>query len=288
MWWDELYLGFRTTSWKKIAQQLLAASFKTWDNKLIATEFTLPAKVLYEKTNHFAEMKILNGVRLYLRSDLKYILNKKGGWLQKLKPFWTIADSIINFVGDIRFRNIPALPNNFQVNIGNEISEEASAFINKQNQYNLFQRNADALQWMLQYPWIIRPHEGDDQTSRYHFTATDKSFDFIPVEVKDIEGNICAFILFAKRSNNLTLPYCFFTCNADIVVSIIQHYMKVLAINTFTVYHASIAEKLKQQPMQVLWKKEVKRSYFISKELFQQLTLKELHLQDGDGDCAFT
>lgn len=292
---NNLHCGWMSCIWvseqhrgKRIAQQLLEASLKAWDNKLIATEFTLPAKALYDKTNHFSDLITLAGIRLYVRSDLKFILIKKSEWLKNFKPIFTIADSIINFFGDIRFKNIPTLPKNFQVNILKEITEEASVFINAQNQNNLFQRNANSLQWIMHFPWVIKEWKGDDETTRYHFSATDKSFDFIPVEVKDSNGFICAFMLFAKRGNNLTLPYCFFTCNADIVIRIIQHYMRILNINTFTVYHTAIVEKLKHQPMKVLWKKDVQRSYLISKELLQQLQAKELLLQDGDGDCAFT
>lgn len=290
-----LHCGWMSCIWvseqhrgKKIAQQLLEASFKAWNNKLIATEFTPHAKALYDKTNHFSDFITLTGVRLYVRSDLEYILSKKSDWLKKFKPIFSIADSAINFFNDIRYKNIPALPKNYQVTFETKITEAAAAFINTQNQRYLFRRNANSLQWILRYPWVIKEWTNDDETSRYYFSTTDKSFDFIPVEVKNSDGDMCAFLLFAKRANNLTLPYCFFTCNADIVVSIIQHYIKISGVNIFTVYHTPIAEKLKQQTMQVLWKKKMQRSYLISKVLLQHLQSKELLLQDGDGDCAFT
>ncbi len=281
IWVSEHYRG------RRIAQQLVEAALEAWDYKLIATEATPVAERLYYKTGYFTGFGTLSGLRLYRRSDLKWIMYKKGR-LQSLQALWGFADAVINCFGDLRIRNTPPLPAQYRVVIAETLPDDLHAFLGEQMRGNFFRRNAESLQWMMRYPWILKTGEAGNQPERYFFTATDAGFDFIPVAVRDGSGALCAFLLFAKRSNRLALPYCYYTVPDAVIASILRHYMHVWKVHIFTTYQHHLAAALRRYPMRVLWKKPVRRKYAIAKALLSKLGNADLHIHDGDGDCAFT
>lgn len=271
-----------------IAQKLLQVCFESWSDKLICTEFTEPAKHLYQRTGKFQHFTTLKGIRLYYRSDLQTILPHKHNFLKKLKPILQLADVGINFLGDIRFNFYRQKEFTYTLQFLAEVDEESAAFIAEHNVEENFKRDKTALNWMLQYPWVIPHYPKDKDSLRYHFSATDKWFDFTVVKVVDRNNRMVAFLLFAQRNKSLKIPYCYFRCSVQQIADIIQTYVIRNKICTMTVYNASVSNYMRANNMHALYKRNNTREYLISKYLANSVSLSVVHLQDGDGDCAFT
>ena len=82
---------------KGIAKRLLGAAYEAWDGRLLATEFTGPAKQLYDKTGYFNALTSLHGQRFYLRSNLAFLLPPKHAIFQKGRFLLKALDAFINF-----------------------------------------------------------------------------------------------------------------------------------------------------------------------------------------------
>lgn len=282
LWVSENHRG------KGIAHHLLNACFAAWNNKLIATEFTQPAKALYDKTNHFITLTTLHGRRFYLRSDLQYILPQKKKVLSKIKPVLRVFDAVINVIADFRFAADSVLSDGVTVEQIQTWDNTIADFIQRTNADGLFKRDAQSLRWITQYPWVIPAFENDTESKRYHFTATDVSFQNIPLLVRQADGSIIACLLLTNRNGRVKVPYCLYTCSAQLIAEIIIGQVIKLGAKSLLVFNPQIAEALIHVKTYALWNKHAEREYIISRDLYTHIDPASVNLQDGDGDCTFT
>ncbi len=273
---------------KQIAQLLLKHCFDAWGQKLLATEFTVPAKKLYDKTGLFRDFQIKKGVRLYLRSDLYNLLAHRSPGLKKVAFLFKAFDTFANWVLDVRFLLKKPGIGDLKLEYVTEVDEETAHFIERTRHKQGFRKGAAELNWMLQNPWVLSAPEKDDFGKRYHFSSTDQSFDFYGVKVKDREQRLIAFLVFSKRNRFLKMPFCYAGEASDAVLKVLLFHLHRWRVNAFTVFHPALVTQLRQYRSLFFLKREVRRHYLISKVFEAESFDEGFEIQDGDGDCGFT
>ena len=282
IWVDSAHRG------KKIAFQLVEKCLEVWNNKIIATEFTAPAKKLYDKTGKFIDLSPKKGLRLYLRSDLQTILPPKKQFFTQIKFLLKAFDSIFNLIFDFRFWFYKNKLDYFRLEYFNHFDDEIELFLKSKQANQLFRRGVKEYNWIVKNPWILSAPAQDFDSKRYQFSSLEKSFDFVPLKIRDPNGKLIAFLVFAKRNDILKLPYCKYDGNLNAVVDVINFHLIKWRIKTFTTYNKEIAQVLKNGKTPALYKKEVERKYIISSFYENKLSAEQIEIEDGDGDCCFT
>ncbi|MFM9949755.1 MAG: GNAT family N-acetyltransferase [Saprospiraceae bacterium] len=273
---------------KQIAQKLLQHCFEAWGQKVLATEFTAPAKKLYDKTGLFRDLQVKRGLRLYLRSDLHALLTPRSPWPEKIGFLLKGFDALANAVLDLRFLVWKPSLGDLSLEYVREVDEETALFMERTRSANGFQKGAAELNWMLQNPWVLAAPEKDDFGKRYHFSSTDFSFDFYGIKIKNQNNQLLGFLVFSKRNRFLKLPFCYVDNNWDAVLRVINFHLHRWRVNTFTVFHPGLVERLRQRKSFLFLKREVRRPYLISKVFEPEIYHENFEIQDGDGDCGFT
>ena len=274
---------------KGIAKQLLAIAFKKWNDHILVTEFTPEAKGLYDRSAGFNDLRVSSGLRCYLRFNLHEVLPKKNekykSWLIVLKSI----DAIANVPNAIRlafFR--PELSGLISFQQVKEISSEVNAYIISKQNRSLERRNADDLNWLLHYPWLIQSAPTAESV-RYHFSSVVENFANHCVVIKK-SNEIVGYLHFTIRDGHLKLPYCYF--DPECLNDIVQYIYKLMCgyrLNMFTVFHSELVSHFEQMRVPFLYKRKIKRHYIISKVLDTNFVDKDLlFIQDGDADCVFT
>ncbi len=270
-----------------ISKKLVAQALKSWDHKILVTEFTYPAKRLYDKTEAFKDLQIMEGIRLYIRSDLNKLLPPKGGLFQNLKSWWKVIDKGVNLLLDRRFLFYSG-KQNFQQEYISHLDNEILDLITTRQENQIFRRSLEELNWILTYPWILSA-PADEMSKKYHFSSVAGQFEFRPLKLRNSSGQLIAFIIFSRRDDSLKIPYCYFDQNdIDQVTSCIRWHLIHWRISTCTIFQRDLVNAFRISGSPGLHKKLIKRHYIISK-MFTKFSVDDIYeIQDGDADCAFT
>jgi GNAT superfamily N-acetyltransferase len=276
---------------KGVAKQLLSAALNSWNNKILATEFTPAAKSLYDQTAAFMDFTTLLGRRAYLRFNLHELLPPKG-FPKMLSGLLKIGDATLNIFNSLRLLGWGPSINIDHLNLEyiKVIDNETKGFIEKRYKNELIRRGAEELSWINKYPWVLSSPEEDSDALRYHFSSSVKVFNNLNIKLMSNEGEVIAFMMIVVRGNNLKIPYCYFDEeHIGKIVQVIYHHMFELNLNMVTTYNSAISNYFLSHRTPFIYNKQMSRSYLISKELGKNLTDKQqIHMQDGSGDCAFT
>lgn len=272
---------------KGIARTMLQKGYECWEGKLLATEFTDPAKRLYDKLGWFDDLAIKEGLRCYLRFNLAVLLPTSRPKLKKLKPLLKIGDSILNIFNGLRL-NFYTKKQYTQPKQLSQFDEESIAFIQKKNQRASFRRNVKVLEWLLENPWLGNQSQDQSDAGRYHFSVYSALFRFSILKIKK-NTQVQAIVLLAERDRALKIPYCWLAENAEAqVVRNICNYMVQQKLNMLTLYQETLIPFLKKEKTPFYLKRTFKRHYLISKKIEKPDHSSPIQIQDGDGDCAFT
>lgn len=287
-WLSCLWVDVATRG-KGIGEQLIKKSLMLWDNKIMSADFVPSTKKIYDKTEAFDQPFTISGIRLYIRMDLQTILPPKKPIFQNIKIILKIGDTLINYFLDVRFliRKNELPP--YKIEFINKLDDETGQFISRFDEDQLFKRGIHELNWILGYPWILSSTNKDRDSLRYHFSSIDKSFDYYCLKLCNGQNELIAFLIFTKRNRILKLPYCFM--NKEVlpaVVQIIEFYILQWKINSFTTFHPDIVAYFTSHKTISIYKKQIERSYMISKTISYALKDLKFNIQDGDADIVFT
>lgn len=281
LWVDEKQRG------KKIAFNLVQKAIGVWDDKILITEFTGPAKRLYDKTEKFDSLAANQGIRLYCRANFTKILPPKNPIFETIKPLLKVTDTIFNIVFDLRFLvNSTIFKNTEECH---KIDQEIIDFINTRQENQLFKRNQKELQWILNFPWVLPLDKKENFSQKYHFSDFDKSFEFTCVKIRNEENILIGFVIFAKRNNHLKIPYYYLEKNNEkLIIDLFNSYFRKWKVSTVTTFHRDLVSILNNAKTTALYKKEIHRNYIITKKLKNKMKTSYFEIQDGDADCIFT
>jgi GNAT superfamily N-acetyltransferase len=282
LWIDGKHRG------KKIAFQLVSKALEMWEQRIFVTEFTGPAKRLYDKTEAFQDLHTLKGVRLYLRSDLQYLLPPKRPLFAQLKPLLKVVDGLVNALGDLRFPFLSSELSGLQLSYLTGLDADIQAFVAARQEQQLFRRSITELNWAIQHPWLLQAPGPDADSARYYFSSVATSFSCLPIKVVNEQHELVAVLIFTMRDGRLKLPYCYYDLPVERVVAIIRHYLIAWKAKTFTTFHPEIVAYLKTHGTFALGKKEIQRAYIFSTVFDKARLPQTAGIQDGDADCFFT
>jgi len=262
---------------KQIAQQLLYAAEKSYNQNLLITEFTPSAERLYRKIGLFEDLTSKNAVRYYYKSNLAELLPSKRSFFDKNKDWLKRFDRLINFFIPYRSKGIDNL-----YKITTSIDTNLSDFINHQHK-NPIARNAEDFQWMLHYPWISTEKEQPD----YLFSSYSKDYKMFWVSVYEHQKIVSA-MLCSLRNGHLKVLYYF--GNTEKVSGILPKVIRKYKIKMMTIYddHLNMVISKNRTPKPI-YKRPLKRNYLIHKAFKEKLG-KDFNFSftDGDGDFSFT
>ena len=281
LWIDPNHRG------KKIAQKLLETCFAAWQQRIMITEFTFEAKILYDKSKIFQDLQIKKGLRWYIRSDFARILPPKKSSYAKLKTLLKVGDVCLNIFLSVKLAFFKKQTCKLKIEPVSQIDTEIENFISTFQEKQLFKRKSTELNWILNFPWILSAPE-DELSKKYHFSSLANSFEFSAYKFYNSENELVAFIILAKRDFAFKTPYIYFEKE---VAAEIAHFINSQIINlkikTFTTYNKDLIEVLKTTSSPAFHHKTVERKYLISK-VFGNQDYDSFDIQDGDADCSFT
>lgn len=282
MWINHKHRG------KKIAFKLVQKSIELWDKKILVTEFTDPARRLYDKTENFVSLKEIKGIRLYLRFNLAKILPPKRKFFNQIKTPLKIFDALFNGLFDLRYLVLRNKLKNLQLEYVNQVDEEIDRFVEARQQKQIFKRRKEDLNWIIKNPWILSSRTEDEDSKRYHFSSLEKRFEFVPIKIFDQKDELIAFVLFARRNDDLKIPYCYGK-DKTAIIKVIRYHLIKWRIKTFTAFNTELLVSLQESRMPALFRKEIKRNYIVSSSIVDDQFLgQDFEIQDGDADCSFT
>ena len=273
---------------KGVATKLLEEAFKVWDNRLLATEFTAPAKKLYDKINRFDDLTIVDGIRAYLRFNFAVLLPKKNPRYLKIQFLLKSVDAVLNFFNSIRLFFYKKNVKNIRLEKINEIDQSTWQWIQKFQKNELFRRTNIDLNWLLKNPWLGNSTEAKNDAKRYHFSIYEKHFEFQALKIF-LNERLIGFLILAIRGDALKVPYAYFENeDSDKITETIKNFMLDNNCSTLTIYNQPLIQSFQKKRNPFFIIRPFKRHYIISKAFAWTNQNQAATLQDGDGDCAFT
>lgn len=279
-WLSTLFISDRFRG-KKIAHILLNKAFEEYEGNIALTEFTKEAESLYNKIGMFQYIEPKKGKRYYFKTDLEIIIPLKRAKTKPLKPFFKIADSVVNAL--ILMKNSFIQKPDFKFEILDTIDLESKSFILKFKN----NRTADEINWAIENPWIL---EGKTEDKKYLFSSYSQSFRYFWVKIYDENNNLDTCSLLMIRNSHLKIPYLFSESDFSRFVDFLSYFIVQSKVKMLTSYQTELNEKIdSHHSLPKIYKRNIERRYMFHKNLIHNLPEHfDPHFQDGDGDCLMT
>lgn len=284
MWVDPNMRG------KGIAKKLLRGVLDSWGDRILVTEFTPAAKGLYDRSEAFIDLKKPVGMRGYLRANLAYLLPRRKPGLARIKPLLRLADGLLNIFNGVRLRLWSPRPDGLKWTYLAEIDAELNAFIRQHQLRQFTRRTAEDLNWMLRHPWVLTAPGPDVDSVRYHFSAVDKQFEFLPLRLTSDSGQLAGMLILQIRGGHLKVPYAYIREGLEPkAVQLIYQQAMALKADMVSVFHPALVKEMETGRHPFYLRRQLQRHFIISK-VFQDAFRQngEVEIQDGDADAAFT
>ncbi|MEM9917118.1 MAG: GNAT family N-acetyltransferase [Bacteroidota bacterium] len=278
-----------TARGRGLAGKLLEEAFNCWEAKLLATEFTAPAKRLYDKTGRFDDLALKQGIRAYLRLNMADLLLAKNPKYAPYKSLLRLGDGCFNALNSLRlWWKKTSRPSNVRLAKFDEVDEDAWQFLKRHAPPTAFQRNRQALNWLLKNPWLSSDDLARKEQGRYQFSVYADHFEFVGLKI--FEGDVLkAWMILACRNRALKIPYIFLQKGCEAMVAKeVENYMLSKGLYILTTYDSALRTHWQKHQGTFFLIRPFNRPYLISKALKSILPVREEIFQDGEGDCAFT
>jgi hypothetical protein len=284
MWWSSCWWGDETVS-NNGSMQLFYLACKLTNSSLYFPELTPETKFVLERIKKFSIKEFDNGVRGYLKLNFAGILPSRNSGFRKIKPLLSILDSIANtlYRPKLSIWKSRLATQNLNYEVIYQIDNETAQFISEHNENELFRRNKQELNWIIDNPWISTNDLQPNQD--YAFTHHVKQFKNIPVKIYK-NNQLSAFFLLLIHNGKAILTYCYYYQNTitDLVNVL---YLQLLNnyIHTFTAFHSEISNHIQKSKNPFLFTRKQIKFVSFPKELESKISSSKI--QHGDGDCAF-
>jgi GNAT superfamily N-acetyltransferase len=279
-WLSTLYVSNEFRG-KKIAQTLLNKAFEDYNGNIAITEFTKEAESLYNKTEVFDYIQPKIGKRYYFRTDFKTLIPSKKPSTKKFKPFFNIADHIINSL--ISVKNILIKKPDFKFEIIDTIDSESANFISKFHS----NRNTQEINSLIENPWVL---EGENAEKKYLFSSFAEQFKYFWIKIYDDDNTLITCSLLLLRDGHLKVSYLFSNADLDKFVNFLSYFIVKTKVKILTSYQTELNQKIdSMKNFPTIYQKDFERRYMFHKQLIHNLPQNfNPNYQDGDGDCVMT
>lgn len=296
---EEHKIGWLSTWWVHpktkgtgIGKEILNTMYQINNGKIGISAFTVSAKRVYDKSNYFVTLKVLNGVKAVLRSNLKVIIPLLLPKLQKLKPLFNFFDSFINIFIDTKLFfqkfNIKRKLDKIDLEYTNIIDDETKEVISKFNENHLSFKHPAFFEWLKAYQWVQEaPVIENTLKGRYEFSMCDKSYNIYLIKV--LSANVCiGFIVLQRRNSVIKVLFAYY--DKVKYSGIISNIIILQAINQkvceIICYDEAICVEIKKSYAFIYKRKKVSES--IISKAFNISNFDNVVMNMGDGDSCFT
>ena len=272
-----------------LASRLFEEAFKDWGHQLMYTNYAPESKAVYDKSGRFALYLEKEGARYYQRAVSATLLGMRNGGYRAARPFFSLADGVINAWQDLRINTIkkkikPAFLHAEPVPSVDPVSLE---LMETNGRLGFGLRDREAFDWITSYPWVM---EGKNKDERYYFTWKVSRYQNTCLKIWDDEGELSGFLMLALVGEKMTLPYvCFREGASTAVAKILDHYLFAERISYITTFNTDVINLMENSRAPLLGKRRMSQKFFATHELIRQLPDgNKIFFQDGDGDVVFT
>lgn len=295
---DAVYkVGWLSASWvdpsirrQGIAGKLLCDALDAWNNHILVADWVPDSFGVYQKSGAFTDLACKEGIRAYLRFNLRESLPLKKTFLRKI--ILSGAERILNILGSPRlyyhslvFRNDADSYEKID-----RIDDESAEFMSRWKNSEMFRRSKEELMWILKYPWVLeRSPECPTPDRRFHFSSVCNEFRSEIIKIRDSRNEMIAFLMLTVRNKSLQIPYLYY--HSDQFASVAQFlylYMYEKKIKGITLFDARVSDYILTNRTPFISKQKTKIPYIITKSLAEKLANGGMIIQDGDGERAFT
>jgi GNAT superfamily N-acetyltransferase len=274
---------------KGVSSKLIEKSVEVWQHRILFTDYVPATQKIYDRTNLFVKTPLVKeGVRLYIKSDFYTLLPPKSKFFTSCKCVLKLVDVSVNTLLAIRLKLLKTKLTGLSYETMEAIDEEASSFMASKQKSQLFKRNKEELNWIIQHPWILPQSHRDSLSPKYYFSSVSKTFEVFPIKLKNDKNQVIAVVIFTKRDNTLKLSYLYHDDCMDSIIKLLNHLLIEWKVNTFSTFHTDLSHQLRRSLTPAIYKKGIKRSYGFTTLLGEKLLHATIDFQDGDGDCIFT
>jgi len=281
VWWNSCWWANEKVK-NNGSMHLFYLACKLTNGKLYFPELTPHTGELLNRMKNFTTLNV-GGVRAYLKLNIADILPARKKAFVKVRPILLLIDWGINLIySPFRWNWKKMLQKkDLDFKIIDRIDDEAAHFIGKNNTNELFRRNKEELNWIIDNPWIT---EGEAQPNQqYAFSLQAKSFKTVSVKIYENQ-QIIGFFILLLRNGDAKLTYCYF--NENSIANFVDILYKVLLNNnvfTFLSFDSNVSKFIQNNKNPFIFtRKQVKTIAFP-----KDVELQPQAIQDGDGDCAF-
>lgn len=281
LWVDPIHRG------KGFGKKVTQPALEHWKYRVMGTNFAPASLSLYSSMGGFYPFKIIEGLRLYYKSNAAELLKNRSKLFTILNPLLKIGDQLLN-----KSRK-KAQPHSLegegiQAQVFPFFDEESYSFIKQFNKKEFFQRGQKELDWIIAKPWILEKAKPDADDRRFHFSSQAKKFQQLVHKIS-FKGQLLAVLISSLIDDKMSIPYVYF--NKPFTAKVAQ-YIENLVIEDgaamITLFNPHLVDYFKNTEVQALHKKNFTKRFMAFKGIPEEWSKASLHLQTGDGDGAFT
>ncbi|MEM9819432.1 MAG: hypothetical protein AAF985_00110 [Bacteroidota bacterium] len=280
-WWSDSELG------QSAAIPVFHKMLELWEGKMLFDALPPHSIAILERLK-FVDFIPMKGRQYNLRFKLAQALPNRFAGFANFRGPLRLTDQLLNFFQDRRLSQHQDRSVELQLMDLSSMDEATQQFIHQHNQKELIGRQAGDLKWILQHPWVDEREKGEGPFSeKYFFTAHAEQYFSCLLQVRK-GAQIIAVLLLTCRDGVVRSPYVYFDepfnqLLAEVVLQLLVEWKA----NAFICFHSQLNEALQQTSFAFLHQKEITKVFGIPKQLAVHLE-NHPHIQDGDGDVAFT
>jgi len=246
-----------------LATVLLRSIMEAYDYKVYVIDTTDQAAQLYEQSGLFLSVHWQNGMRYYSHPQLANRKRQQGrnpNFLDSLGDFVAKAPEKM-----LRLFNQQKLNFTSSQNIDFELEP-----------LNQLKRTGAYLEWVIQNPWILK--DSGQNKSDYYFSAFAK-------EVKmHVTAHKSGHLLTHLINRHLKVPF-YFGENHSTIAHLVYALFMTSEAQRLTLFDPDLINAMNR--FQFIFRKQIKRRIFLSKELKSISKSFIDNVRDGDGDGVF-
>jgi hypothetical protein len=172
---------------------------------------------------------------------------------------------------------------NINYKLLHHIDDDAALFITNHNTSELFRRNKEEMNWMIDNPWITTEKPESDQ--HYAFSHHAKTFRLDVVSIYD-DKKICGFFMLLIRDGNAKLIYTYSEPDSiPLLIDVLYILLLEKKVNSFVTFNQPISEYIQKNSNPFLHTRKQIKTIAFPQDMSSVMYSSKL--QDGDGDCFF-
>lgn len=183
-------------------------------------------------------------------------------------------------------RTFLKLPKDIDIEYFDRPDEEIIQKLNLATENTLTKRNANEINWIIRYPWLIKGVLPDRAAQKYFFASVIPEFCQYIVKVFR-EDELIGVLLMQHSNTRFTIPYYWFENGTeDIMAKVILLHASNTKASFINIYNSQVIEAMLGLRHYYFYSKKRTRSYLATDTMYDIIG-NDFNLMDADGDCAF-